>query len=167
MWRVSDVYTVPGTSAPSDVCFCPNHLHNHPQVYHHVYDDHDVHHVNHDHHDHHGLHTQRQAHRPPLVFILPRLAPQIPDPTPEPILGTWRTFNQNIGYKILVFYHHLLFIAFKVPNKVLLKHGVSLVGTWSAHIVRMLIVLVGDTTGHGPRGQIYTGPHPTPWEQKR
>ena len=24
----------------------------------------------------------------------------------------------------------------------------------------MLIVLVGDTTGHGPIGQIYTGPHP-------
>ena len=129
MWRVSDVYTVPGTSTPSDVCFCPNHLHNHPQVYHHVYDDHAVHHVNHDHHDHHdhhGLHTQRQAHRPPLVFILPRLAPKIPDPTPEPISGTWRTFNQNIC-RIQDIGILLPYVVFKVPNKVLLKQGISLV----------------------------------------
>ena len=42
---------------------------------------------------------------------------------------SWRTFNQNIGYKILVFYFCsvLLYIAFKVPNKVLLKQGISLV----------------------------------------
>ena len=124
MWRVSDVYTVPGTSTPSAVCFCPNHHHNRRQDNHHRQDDHHVH--NH-HHNHHDLYTQRQAHRLPLVFILPRLAPQIPDPTPEPILGTWRTFNQNIGCKILVFYRHLLYVTFKVPNKVLLKQGISLV----------------------------------------